>query len=473
MIALPAPFTALTHSHDLHLLQPGQDDVAAWSIDQRKRWHGQPLAVLLPGDTAALAAAVALCAQHGLRMVVQGGNTGLVGGGVPDGSGQEVVISLRRMNRIRAVDPLNLCLIAEAGCTLAQVQEAAQAHGLLFPLSLASEGSCTIGGNLASNAGGTQVLRYGNARDLCLGLEAVSASGQVLHGLKTLRKDNSGYDLRQLLLGSEGTLAIISAASLKLFARPQRLHTALALCSDLDQACDLLMAARSRLGPLLTAFEVMNATARALVRRHFPAIRQPLDGPWAVLLEWEQHGMDDATGQAQNEALWQALLAGGQAQDVALAQSQAQAQQMWALRESISAAQGREGLNVKHDIALPISAIPAFCQGTDAALLARWPGVRGVNFGHLGDGNLHYNVQAPEGEDPAAFLATHEAAINRVVFDAVQAAGGTFSAEHGIGWLKKDELAQRGQPLQLDWMRRIKAALDPHNLLGRGRLLDV
>ena len=446
-------------------------DLSAWERDWRKRWHGKALAVVRPGSTAEVAQVLLLCAQHGASVVPQGGNTGLVGGGVPDMSGAQVVLSLQRLNRVRGIDPANLTMTVEAGMVLQAVQQAATDAGLLFPLSLAAEGSCTIGGNLATNAGGTQVLRYGNARELCLGLEVVTASGEVWSGLSGLRKDNTGYDLRDLFIGSEGTLGIITAATLKLHPQPAASLTALASTTSLDQCVALLGLAQARLGAGLTGFEVMNTFSLQLVRRHFPQLAQPLPAaPWTVLLEYADAD-GEAGARARFETLLEAALSQGLIGDAAVAESLAQSAAMWHLRESIPLAQSEEGLNVKHDISLPVSAIPAFCLHTDAALRAAIPGVRLVNFGHLGDGNLHYNVQCPEGAESLAFLATHEDAINRTVYDAVQAAGGSFSAEHGVGALKLHEMDTRKSPVALALMRSIKQALDPQGRLNPGRVV--
>jgi FAD/FMN-containing dehydrogenase len=414
---------------------------------------------------------VAACAAARVAIVPQGGNTGLVGGGVPDDSGTQVLLSLPRMNRVRGLDAANLTLTVEAGCVLQAVQQAADSAGLLFPLSLAAEGSATIGGNLATNAGGTQVLRYGNARELCLGLEAVTADGQVWNGLTGLRKDNTGYDLRHLLIGSEGTLGIITAATLKLYPRPAARCTALAACADLPQCVALLGLAQQQLAAELTGFEVMERFSLQLVARHFPQLPQPLPGaPWTVLLE-ASGSQGEAQLRQRFETLLQTALEAGCVQDAVVAESLAQSQGLWHLRESIPLAQSEEGLNIKHDIALPVSAIPAFCAETDAALRAAYPGVRLVNFGHLGDGNLHYNVQAPEGDTAARFLQEEEARVNAIVFDAVQRFGGSFSAEHGIGALKRDELAHRKSPVALQMMRAIKQALDPLGILNPGRVV--
>ena len=452
-----------------HVLDDG--DLSAYEVDWRRRWRGKALAVARPGSTAEVAAVVRACAEAGVALVPQGGNTGLVGGGVPDASGTQVLLSLQRLNRVRAVDSANLTLTVEAGCVLQTVQAAAAEHGLLFPLSLASEGSCTIGGNLATNAGGTAVLRFGNARELCLGLEVVTADGEVWHGLSGLRKDNTGYDLRDLFIGSEGTLGIITAATLKLFPQPAATMTALAACATLDACVALLMRARTRLGAGLTGFELMNRFSLDLVARHFPALAQPLpDAPWTVLLEQsDTEGEHEA--RARFEALLGSALEAGDIDDAAVAGSLAQSRNMWHLRESIPLAQAQEGLNIKHDIAVPVSAIPAFVAATDAALQRHAPGIRLVNFGHLGDGNLHYNVQAPPGVDPGRFLADNEPAVNHIVYDAVMAHHGSISAEHGVGELKRDELVQRKSALALALMQRIKAALDPDKRMNPGRVL--
>jgi FAD/FMN-containing dehydrogenase len=448
-----------------------EGDLAAWELDWRRRWRGRSLAVVRPGSTAEVAQVVRLCAQHGVSIVPQGGNTGLVNGGVPDASGRQVLLSLTRLNRVRAIDADNLTLTAEAGCVLQAVQHAATERGLWFPLSLAAEGSCTIGGNLATNAGGTQVLRFGNARDLCLGLEVVTARGDVWDGLSGLRKDNTGYDLRDLFIGSEGTLGVITAATLKLFPQPAATMTALASCAELADAVALLRLARTRLDAALTGFEVMGRFALELVARHFPALPRPLPpAAWTVLLE-----LSDAEGEAparqRLHAVLEDALGQGIVSDAAVAESLAQAGALWQLRESIPLAQAEEGPNIKHDISLPVSAIAAFCAATDAALRAAVPGVRLVNFGHLGDGNLHYNVQAPDGHDAGGFLAAHEATVNRIVYDAVQARGGSFSAEHGVGALKLGEMQARKSPVALALMRAVKAALDPQGLLNPGRVV--
>lgn len=458
-----------------------QGDLSAWEQDWRKRSHGKALAVLRPASTDEVARVVQCCAAHrqchpdsGLSLVPQGGNTGLVVGSTPDASGQQLVLSLQRMNTVRAIDTANQTITVDAGCVLQAVQDAARSAGFLLPLSLAAEGTCTIGGTLGSNAGGTQVLRFGNTRELCLGLEVVTPQGQVWHGLSGLRKDNTGYDLRHLYIGSEGTLGVITAATLKLYPLPAAQLTAWAVLPSLEAAVQLLGLAHQHLGAGLTGFEVMGQFALSLVAKHFSQLRVPLyqDGPFCVLLENSDH-TSEAHARAQFEGLLEAALATGCVSDAVVAENLTQAQTLWHIRESISLAQAQEGLNIKHDVSVPISQIPAFVTTTDRLLTQAIPGVRLVNFGHLGDGNLHYNVQAPVGLDAAAFLRDHEPAVNRIVFDSAQQFGGSMSAEHGIGSLKVEHLAHYKSPVALQAMRAIKTALDPLNLMNPGRVLAV
>ena len=453
-----------------HVLDSG--DLSAYEIDWRKRYHGRARLVVRPGSTAETATVVRACAAAGVTIVPQGGNTGLVGASVPDASGTQVLLNLGRLNRVRGIDPANLTMTVEAGCILQSVQEAAEAQGFLFPLSLAAEGSCTIGGNLGTNAGGTQVLRYGNARELCLGLEVVTADGEVWEGLSGLRKDNTGYDLRDLFIGSEGTLGVITAATLKLYPLPAAVTTALAALESLEAAVEFLALAQARLASGLTGFEVMNRFSLGLVRSHFAQLAQPLaPAPWTVLLEQsDSEGEQQAT--QRFEGLLEAALERGLITDAAVASSLEQSKAMWHLRESIPLAQSLEGLNIKHDISVPISRIATFVAATDAALAQAVPGVRLVDFGHLGDGNLHYNVQAPEGVGPQGFLAEREDEVNRIVYDAVMAHGGSISAEHGIGALKRDELVLRKSPVALKLMKQIKQALDPRGRMNPGRVLS-
>ncbi len=457
---------------DANVLTDG--DLRAWEEDWRKRDRGKALAVVRPASTAQVAAVVKACARAGTAIVAQGGNTGLVGGSTPDGSGTQVLLSLQRMNQVRGLDAANLTMTAEAGCILQSLQETAEKQGLLFPLSLAAEGSCTIGGNLGTNAGGTQVVRYGNARELCLGLEVVTAAGEVWEGLTGLRKDNTGYDLRDLFIGSEGTLGIITAATMKLYPLPAATLTAWAAVPSLDAAVSLLGLAHRGLGAGLTGFEVMGRFALGLVAKHFPTQRVPLyqETPYCVLLENSDHE-SELHARGQFERLLETALTQGWATDAVVAENIAQARQLWHIRESIPLAQAEEGLNIKHDISVPVSRIPDFCRETDALLRQAIPGVRLVNFGHLGDGNLHYNVQAPEGGDMPAFLRDFEPAVNAIVYDAVSRYEGSISAEHGVGTLKRDKLEQHKSPVALKLMRAIKHSLDPQNLLNPGRVLKA
>ncbi|MEO6625862.1 MAG: FAD-binding oxidoreductase [Burkholderiaceae bacterium] len=453
-------------------------DLGAWEQDWRKRSQGKALAVLRPGSTQEVAQVVRICAAHqsatGVSIVAQGGNTGLVVGSVPDESGTQVVLSLQRMHAVRALDGANLTITVEAGCVLQTVQQHCLDAGYLFPLSLAAEGSCTIGGNLGTNAGGTQVVRYGNTRDLCLGLEVVNARGEIWQGLSGLRKDNTGYNLRNLFIGSEGTLGIMTAATMKLVPQPVAQLTAWAAVPSLDHALQLLALAQRQLSAGLTGFEVMGQFALSLVARHFPQQTIPLyqASPWCVLLENSDYG-SEARARAGFEQLLESALEQGCISDAVVAENIAQAQQLWEIRERIPLAQSTQGLNVKHDISIPISRIPEFVRITDALLQQAVPGVRFVNFGHLGDGNLHYNVQCPEGEDGVAFLANHESAINDLVFDSVTRFDGSISAEHGIGSLKVDKLPQHQSAVALDMMRAVKRALDPTNLFNPGRVVRV
>ena len=457
-----------------HLLADAAD-IEPFLVDWRRRYFGRALAVALPESTDDVAAIVRWCAEQRVALVAQGGNTGLSGAATPDDSGRSIVLSLTRMKRVRAVDTVNDSITVEAGCTLAEVRAAADAAGRLFPLSLPSEGSCTIGGNLSTNAGGVAVLRYGNARELCLGLEVVTADGEIWHGLRGLRKDNTGYDLRDLFVGSEGTLGVITAATLKLYPQPAARITAMAAVDHPHAALRLLALAQSALGASLTAFELMSDLCLDLVATHFPGQRRPFAqaSPYYVLIE-----TSDSDSEAHAAAMFEALMAraldAGVARDAVVATSGAQGRALWALRELISEAQSLTGKNIKHDISVPISALGDFVERTNAQLAQRFPGIRMVVFGHLGDGNLHYNVSPPVDrcgpQHEAEFLAL-QPAINRVTHDAVNAFGGSISAEHGLGQLRRDESARYKSAVEMALMRSIKQALDPLGIMNPGKVL--
>jgi FAD/FMN-containing dehydrogenase len=451
------------------------DELVGPLTDWRSRYHGRAMAMVLPATTAEVSAIVRECSSQRVPIVPQGGNTGLVGGATPDNSGDAILIKMSRMNRVVAVDPIGNTITAEAGVILSDLQNAARSFGRLFPLSLASEGSCTLGGNLSTNAGGTAVLRYGNTRELCLTLEAVLADGSIigsrdgaLHGL---RKDNTGLALSQCMIGAEGTLGIITQAVMKLFPMPRSQVTALAALRSPDDALKFLEKAQMHCGSTLTAFELINQLAVELVERHFPPARYPFQTRHAfmVLLEISDH--DDAThAMHMLEGLMQGAIEDDIIQDAVVAQSGAQSQEFWALRENISEAQAAEGKNIKHDISIPIAGIAKFVLETDAALQDAFPGVRMVNFGHLGDGNLHYNVSPAIGQTDQELLARQDA-INAVVYQGVEKFAGSISAEHGIGQLKREALKHHKSAAELAAMAHIKAALDPLGLMNPGKML--
>jgi FAD/FMN-containing dehydrogenase len=445
-------------------------DIEPYLADWRGRYRGAARAVVLPASTEEVAAVVRLCVAEGAPMVPQGGNTSLCGGATPDTRGREIVVGLRRMSRVRAIDTANATITVEAGAPLADVQEAAAEAGLHFPLSLASEGSCTIGGNLSTNAGGTAVLRYGNTRELTLGLEAVLADGSILSALRGLRKDNTGYDLKQLFIGAEGTLGIITAAVMKLFPAPRTRVTALAALASVEDAIALLAQLKAALSDRLVGFELMSAFSLSLSRKHHPGSPEPLPNhPWYALVQADESA-EGAPLASIVEAALAAAIEAGSASDASIAQSSDQAQRLWALRENISEAQRREGPNIKHDISLPVSAIPAFMRECGGELESAFPKARLVVFGHLGDGNLHYNLSAPEGVEASTFMDNGERA-NRIVHDAVARHGGSFSAEHGVGQLKRADLVRYKSPVEVALMRAIKATLDPRGLMNPGKVL--
>ncbi|TNF55035.1 MAG: FAD-binding oxidoreductase [Burkholderiales bacterium] len=447
-------------------------DMAPYLTDWRRKWTGQALAVAQPDSAADVAAVVRWCHDHRVPVVPQGGNTGLSGGATPDGSGRALVLSLTRLNKVRRIDAVNNTIEVEAGVTLLQVQEAAREAERLFPLSLAAEGSCTIGGNLASNAGGVQVLRYGNARDLCLGLEVVTASGDLWDGLRGLRKDNTGYSLRDLYIGSEGTLGVITAATLKLFPLPAAQVVAFVAVPSPAAAVALLQQAQAQLGAALTACELMSDTCIGLVEKHVESARLPLDqrSPWYLLIEVSDTQSEAHANEAL-ESLMEQAFEHEWATDAVVSQSLSQFQALWALREDISESQGAEGKTIKHDIALPISAIADFIERTDAQLANAFPVQRLVVFGHVGDGNLHYNLSPAEGDTDSARFTALEEPVNRLVHDAVNAFDGSISAEHGLGVLRRDESARYKSSAELALMRAVKQALDPHNLMNPGKVL--
>ena len=429
----------------------------------RNRFVGKTPLLLKPANTGEVAAIVRVCAAEEVGIVAQGGNTGLVGGQIPRPEGADLLISMGRMNRIRGVDAVDNTLTVEAGCTLAVAQEAAASVDRLLPLSLAAEGTSQVGGNLSTNAGGIHVLRYGNARDCVLGLEVVTASGDIWNGLRALRKDNTGYDLKHLFVGAEGTLGIITAAVLKLFPRPRQVQTVLASTTDPDKVLALLALAREVTGDNVLAFEMIARFALQLVLRHIPGTSDPLPtpAPWYVLADF-------TVAREVAESFMAAAFDKGLIEDAVLAGSPAQAKALWKLRESVSESQKHEGASIKHDISVPVSRIPAFMREALAAAESLIPGIRPVPFGHVGDGNLHFNFSQPVAMDKNVFLGQWEP-LNRVVHDIVIAHGGSISAEHGIGVLKRAEGRRYKSPVELDLLRRIKVALDPMGIMNPGK----
>jgi FAD/FMN-containing dehydrogenase len=445
-------------------------DMAGHLVESRGLYRGVASAVVRPGDTQEVAFVVAACARARVPIVPQGGNTGLVGGGVPHGG---VVLSVARLDRVREVDPVNATMTVEAGCVLRNVQDAADAVDCLFPLSLASEGSCRIGGNLATNAGGTAVLRYGNARDLVLGLEVVLADGRVWNGLKGLRKDNMGYDLKNLFVGSEGTLGIITAAVLKLFPKPKARVTAFIGCASPDRALAVFATLRRAAGDQLTAFEYMPRFGLDMVLKHRRVAVRPLAGShdsYALLeLSSPQEGADL---HGMLESVLGKAIEDGLVEDATIAASGAQNHALWLLRESLSEVQGFEGGSIKHDVAVPVSRVAEFIEAATRACEAAMPGVRVCAFGHFGDGNIHFNLSQPVGVDKAAFLGQWER-FNRIVHDIVHGMDGSIAAEHGIGLIKRDELKRYKDPVAIDLMHTLKRALDPHTILNPGKVVAV
>lgn len=447
-----------------------EDPVAldAYNIEWRGLYKGTATFVARPGSTEDVAFIVKTCADAGVAMVPLGGHTGLVGGGIAN---DEVVISTERLNKIQAIDTLNGTMTVGAGCILADIQKAADEADKLFPLSLAAEGSCRIGGNLSTNAGGTNVLRYGNARDLVLGLEVVLPSGEILNGLKGLRKDNTGYELKHLFMGAEGTLGIITAAVLKLFPKPRQTETALIALSHVDAVIDLFARASNAVGDALTAFEYMNRNSLAVTCRYTEGVRDPFTAEHDayVLMELTSPRPGSDLRDAMESFLESAFEA-GEVEDAVIAESGQQNHDLWHIRETIPEAQGHEGGSIKNDISIPVSKMPEFLKKADAIAEAIIPGIRPMTFGHIGDGNLHYNLTQPVGMDKKAYLDKwHD--VTDPLNDLVYEMDGSFSAEHGVGKLKREELVRYSTPVEMDLMRKIKAVIDPNGIMNPGKVL--
>jgi FAD/FMN-containing dehydrogenase len=447
------------------------EEVAPFATERRGLFPGRALGVLRPGSVAEVSRIMTLATETGTPVVPQGGNTGLVGGQMPDQSGRAVVLSLSRLNRIRELDIVSNTVTAEAGVVLQNLRDAVDEADRLFPLSLGAQGSCQIGGNLSSNAGGTGVLAYGNARDLCLGLEVVMPDGSVFDDLRKLKKDNTGYDLKNLFIGAEGTLGVITAAVLKLFPKPRGREVTWAGLSSPEAALELLALAQERAGNALTGFELIAGIALDFVLKHVPGAVRPLEGShaWNVLIEISSgRSAEDARGLA--EEVLAAALEQGFLEDAVLSASMTQADAFWKLRESMSEAQRPEGASIKHDISVPVAAIPEFIARAGEVVANMAPGARVVCFGHVGDGNLHYNISQPLGAAGPAFLARHHE-VNAAVHEIVRALDGSFSAEHGIGQLKRDELLATAPPVAIELMRRVKRAFDPARIMNPGKVI--
>jgi FAD/FMN-containing dehydrogenase len=446
-----------------HAMQP-------YLREWRDRWFGKAAAVLRPGSVEEVSKILAAAHETETAIVTQGGNTGLVGGQIPSDTGEEVVLSLTRLNRVRDIDAANNTITAEAGATLKSVQDAAEHAQRLFPLSLGAEGSCTIGGNLATNAGGVGVLAYGNARALALGLEVVLADGRIWNGLRALRKDNTGYDLKDIFIGSEGTLGVITAAVLSLFPRPSDRATALVAVTDVKAAVDLLDIAGRVSGGRVTALELLPERGMEFITRH-SALRRPLssEAPWYVLIEISGFAETGRLAEALEQSLGEALEK-GVVKDAVVARSQAQAQELWAIREALPLVQKPEGGSIKHDISLPMSKLAEFMSEAADVVERLVPGARPVPFGHIGDGNIHYNISQPVGADKQGFLARWDE-VSAAVFELVGRLGGSISAEHGIGRLKRDVMPLIKSPAELELMKGLKRLFDPKGILNPGKVL--
>jgi FAD/FMN-containing dehydrogenase len=447
-------------------------DMAPYLHEERGLYQGKAALVLRPGNADEVARIVSACAASNTPIVPQGGNTGLCGGATVHNDASEVIVSLGRMNKIRAIDPVNFTITVDAGCVLADIQKAALEHDCIFPLSLAAEGSCQIGGNLATNAGGINVLRYGNTRDLVLGLEVVLPDGRLWNGMRALGKDNTGYALRHLFVGAEGTLGIITGAVLKLFPRPKETATAMCALRDLNSVTELLSKARALSGDSVTAFELIPRIGLEMCTRHIAGTSDPFGAshPWYVLIEFSTSRPDSGL-RATFDTLLETAFEAGIVIDAVVAESLEQAKSLWRIRESLPEAQKHEGGSIKHDVSVPVSLVPKFIAEAAAAVVNKFPGCRPVPFGHVGDGNVHFNVSQPLGADKATYIAQWEA-MNRVVHDMVVGMNGSISAEHGIGRLKVEEMKHYKDPVELDIMRKLKRALDPANLMNPGKVVD-
>jgi FAD/FMN-containing dehydrogenase len=452
------------------IADPGECE--PYLTEARRLWRGATSLVVRPASTEEVATVVRICAEARLPIVPQGGNTGLVGGGVPPEDGQNIVLALGRMNRIRAIDPVNFTMTVEAGCILAHLQEAAAEADRLFPLSLGAEGSCQIGGNLSTNAGGIAVLRYGNTRELTLGLEVVLPDGRVWDGLRALRKDNTGYDLKQLFIGGEGTLGIITAATLKLFPKPCEIETAFLALTRVEDVMDLFARARAATADQLTTFELVPRAGLDLALVHVPGTVDPLEArhPWYVLLEISSSETDTGIRVLLERLLGMALEQGLIADGV-IAESGAQAKELWRIREAIVEAQNYSG-SIKHDVSVPVSRVAEFIVDASAAVTNRLPGIRPIAFGHVGDGNVHFNLTQPDSADTAAYLARWQE-FNDIVHGVVRDLNGSISAEHGVGRLKRDEITHYKSLVEIELMRTIKRALDPNNIMNPGKVVQV